>query len=461
MEEIRSRVKNVWMPNSIDRLPDEMLIAIVSRLPMKDAVRTSILAHKWRYFWVFSSVLHFDGFHIFWNSKYSNASLDSQRITFGNLVDSVLQLHTGSTIEGFRIRYQLDSTNSNDIDRWVKFAFTKRVTKLELHLLPFLEYVSDMAYVFPNICDPIERLRIFPTGLSSCESLVALRLSCVNVTGEVLEFFISNCPLLEELCVEDSISTTSLITSCPSMRLRHLKIHNCPFLSALEISSPNLLSHLEIADCPLLRSFEICSRNLLTFTFRGREVSMTLKNVSSLINLWLVADVPEALAHNLVQISRCLSRLENLWVHISTLEVRHPLPKFPNLPRLKKLWLNVKAYGYDSLLCLAPLIDAAPMLREIALKVTWRSNIGFPKEIKDTTEGQKHEYLEVLEIICFTGSVTEVEFAQYVIEHAVSLKKVVIFFNRPLARGEKKAIARKAVRLLESKLSEGVELIAR
>lgn len=90
----------------------------------------------------------------------------------------------------------------------------------------------------------------------------------------------------------------------------------------------------------------------------------------------------------------------------------------------------------------------------------------------------RHHSLEVLQIEGFAGTTTEVELAQYVLENAVSLKKIVIDIRRPfssrqtgpvetlrraMAAGQEAdvimAMAREGVSLLKAKLPAGVELI--
>lgn len=142
------------MQNSIDRLPDELLISIVSRLPVIEAGRTSILAQRWRYFWTFNSVLNFDSSRVLRTLEKLERPLKSERITFMKCVNRVLKLHSSTTIEEFRIVFDLDKRYARVIDRWIKFAFAKRVRRLELNLALSYTGLQHGRYIFPNVLTP-------------------------------------------------------------------------------------------------------------------------------------------------------------------------------------------------------------------------------------------------------------------------------------------------------------------
>ncbi|GKV22705.1 hypothetical protein SLEP1_g32552 [Rubroshorea leprosula] len=48
-----SEVKS--LKKGINELPDEVLLQIISLLPMKEAVRTSVLSTRWRYLYASNS----------------------------------------------------------------------------------------------------------------------------------------------------------------------------------------------------------------------------------------------------------------------------------------------------------------------------------------------------------------------------------------------------------------------
>ncbi|KAK6123391.1 hypothetical protein DH2020_042867 [Rehmannia glutinosa] len=416
----------------IDRLSDDLLISILSRFSMTEAARTSVLARRWRYFWTNNRVLDFDAVRVLSQIEERDTTLHNERIRFVKWVNKVAMLHSYSTIDEFRISFDLDEGFDDHLDRWIQFAFRKRVKKLELNLVKSHHtHTQHKQYSFPNMSH----------GVSSIESLVTLILTNVDVTEEVLIFFVSNCPFLEELCVKGSNCLENLRTSRPAIRLRRL----------------------EIVDCRGFRSLKICSPNLISYTFHGTNIPMVLKNVASLVSLSLGAKFHGELILNMNKISRCLSQLETLTLRVSEFQGRGViLPIYPHLPRLKKLVIDICTIGFEtSLLGFTRLINAAPSLREILLKITCSQPL-FLATIPHY-QGPMHQSLEVLQIEGFAGAKVDLELALYIVEHAVSLKKVVIDFRRPTG-GEQcvemeMEMARKGILLLEAKLPEGAELI--
>ncbi|KAL9170318.1 hypothetical protein ABFS82_04G137500 [Erythranthe guttata] len=428
MEKILSKFTQ---EDSIDRLPDELLISIVSRLPVIEAERTNLLSRRWRYFSMFSSILDFDASRVLFKLDQERTSLKAERRKFVRWVNRVVSLHSGEAIEEFRISFDLDKSDANDI------------------------YAQ---YTFPNMYDSVECSRILPLGISSCESLVKLSLIEVEVTEETLNFFVSNCPLLEELCIIYSSYLKKLTFNFPLIRLRRL----------------------EIASTGACKSVEICAPNLRSFAFYGfYRIPIALKNVSSLISLSFGAMSPVILIDYMNQLSGCLSLLESLTLHTSIFQ-DYVLAKCPDLPKLKKLVLDImRPSGYESLLCFTPLMSVAPSLRELVLKLQWSEN--FMRRTIHTVKAQnRHLGVEVLQIEGFAGGDIDVELAEYVIENAPSLKKIVIDFRRikpnvfrkyenvmakqgeaDIVDSDRMAIAREGAALLKAKLAAGVELIIR
>lgn len=220
---------------------------------MKEAVRTSILSRRWEYTWtMFSGSLDFDYSDVGYELSLirpGHGTIDVARQNFLHRVNRVTEWHQGPAIDGLSIGFDLDMQSSRcNIDRWVNFAMDKRVRRFQLNLTYYFGYTGRPRYTFP----------LHPLGLSNLNSLTSLRLTFVDVIGEVIESFLCNCPLLEELSVVASLRVVNLKISGPSLRLRHLEL--VLNLASLEISASKLVSFkysgLVITD---KHAFKVCS----------------------------------------------------------------------------------------------------------------------------------------------------------------------------------------------------------
>ena len=70
-------------------------------------------------------------------------------------------------------------------------------------------------------------------------SLTSLTLLYVHVTGELLEHFLSNCPLLERLYVSNSVDIVNLKIWGSTLRLKYLHIIHCSQFKSIEVFAPN------------------------------------------------------------------------------------------------------------------------------------------------------------------------------------------------------------------------------
>ena len=184
----------------ISHMPDEILISVISHLSLKEAARTSILARRWRYLWQYSvSDLDFEASQRIHDYliECHNRSINAAMAGYVRWVTRVFQLHKSRSIQHLRVQFFLDTSYADDIDAWLQFALAKGVKWLELDLRTSAGCGHLNCYNFPNILDPIELqcLHLFPSAtpaLLDFTPLVTLKLMFVNISGVVLEYFISN-----------------------------------------------------------------------------------------------------------------------------------------------------------------------------------------------------------------------------------------------------------------------------
>ncbi|CAA0807406.1 Unknown protein, partial [Striga hermonthica] len=118
----------------ISRLPDDILLVILSFLPLKEAGRTSVLSSRWRNLWSYTSHLNFDDYSSMEKIIEDPEFRGVEREKYVKWVDSVLQSHRGSTVKELRICFSLVKSAGKSITKWLEFAFERHIEKLELNL---------------------------------------------------------------------------------------------------------------------------------------------------------------------------------------------------------------------------------------------------------------------------------------------------------------------------------------
>lgn len=437
--------ENYSEEDQISQLPDVILISILSLLGIRDAARTCVLSKRWIYVWKQITCLNFDDIDAL--SKPQKKRRQRVKITSSyNWVNQVLQLHQGPSLDEFKIRSSsLDcSPSSSEIDNWIEFAMWRRVKGLEIDLeAGRRSRFSSPSYAFPD--KPFRS----PFGISCIKSLKHLSLSFVNITGELVEHFLSYCELLEHLSVSCSDQLVNFKVAGSSLRLKFLQISECTSLGLVEIWAPNLVSFIYKG----MLGFCDCIR---------------LRHAPLLVNVSL-AESTRSIIAPFLSVKSCIPQLVTLNLHMN-LSSRGGvwLPEFPEFTCLKDLSMSVIATDRLSLLALTKLIERSPFLHGFTLKLRW---------VRDSCQRnmQKvnkcpHQCLKVVKFSGFVGSIIDTELATYFTENAIALetfiidlKKVVIeestLLSEFVTTQTKLRATRKRALQIGEKLPPGAELI--
>ncbi|KAB2609631.1 F-box/LRR-repeat protein [Pyrus ussuriensis x Pyrus communis] len=317
---------------------------------------------------------------------------DRERRLYVEWVDHVLYQHRGQCIERFRVCFFLQRDFAASTAKWIQFAMEKRVQVLELELWTCLIAFRDDDYTFPHkiLLGPEKQKGLFsnrpslrPCGYSIApfKSLRVVRFKHVGVTGDAVEFLLSNCPVLERLSLSFAKDLGKLRVIGPSIALKYLEIKYCLDLSFIEISGVNIVSLI----------------------YCGPIIDLSFNNV---------------------QLSCRLSHLETLKLDIRG-AVYNQNHVFPALSNLKHLELLVDADYCLSLGRLASFMKAAPDVRSFVLGLGFRTSNKDMAVIEKVSK-QPHHCLKVVEIAGYRGHKCCVKHVRYLVKNAVALEKIVI-----------------------------------
>ncbi|XP_057452370.1 F-box/LRR-repeat protein At4g14103-like [Lotus japonicus] len=279
------------MKDMISNLPDSILHYILSLLPTKDAIQTSILAKRWKYLWTGLCVFDFRKFSVMIDpacAMLHGFSIDANKV---NSLISAAMKHNIEELKLFLpVRPLFNLSNC--------FSASKSLNKLVLHLGCVLDVSSDIH---------------FP-------SLKTLKLSFVTFANEksALQLF-SGCPVLQKLS----------LCNCNWDNIEQINI-KFPTLKTLTISGAcSCRGHL------LNFTVTIDVANLLSFSYKSHvTIELVFVNLASIVDAHI--DVPPS--ESLIKLLSGLGSIKSLRLSNDMLEcfsnAFHLLPMFNNLTHL-------------------------------------------------------------------------------------------------------------------------------
>ncbi|XP_057808461.1 FBD-associated F-box protein At3g52670-like [Salvia miltiorrhiza] len=172
----------------ISALPDDIIIAILSHLSLREAAATSVLAPRWSDLW----------------------------------------RHTPN------LDFKLSAKSA--VTRWLEFVFLRSVERLEWDFQ--CEDASDQIVLGEvlresGICWGCRNLTIFT-------SLKSLCLKHLRVSGEDIKLFLRELPSLELLSICYANLTSHVEVCGATLALKHLEILHCKGGADISVSAPNL-----------------------------------------------------------------------------------------------------------------------------------------------------------------------------------------------------------------------------
>ncbi|KAK1375083.1 F-box/FBD/LRR-repeat protein [Heracleum sosnowskyi] len=197
-------------------LPDSIIDSILTKLPIRDAVRTNILSTNWRYKWATMTELVFEKY----TAYNSDIKLAEQEVS--NFIMRFLFLHHGP-IYKFKLTATC-SMDSTDMDQWLLFLSRKDIKELVLELYGYFRKIPSCIFYCQRLT--ILKLQGFdvkpPLRFHGFPCLKYLNICNGSSTVEDIENLISGCPLLEKFIFLNVGDPLGLVIHAPN--LKHLSL---------------------------------------------------------------------------------------------------------------------------------------------------------------------------------------------------------------------------------------------
>ncbi|KAK1391843.1 hypothetical protein POM88_010899 [Heracleum sosnowskyi] len=420
-------------------LPEAVFSNIVSWLPVKEAVRTSILTKRWKHAWKYVTRLDLDPESIsksnvklvrrdsqngkkFTPTRRSRADLERCTRSYTSIIRSIQDEVTYCQIVHFP-----NDINCGDLEKWVEELFMKKKVKaLSLKCYekptPDREYFVKPLVLRPGIFSPLEFLeltcyRLFNTSpFQSCEKLRILKLSSLVLDTKSITEIFSLCKSLEELSMVD-----------------------CYGFSELKISSRNI-KFLELR-CLDIDNINISAEALTTLTVD----KISCKWSSVVIDAPRVTEVQaysnvEGVCQELREMYLCQEKLlERCTGFLSCHERSHPLysPQMGYVSvfrNLQSLSTSLDLNDIRHAILLSYVFRVCFQLKKLDINVEVRDpckvgNLYYPEHLfweKKESFDCISNCLRAVSIQNFRGKVLEMEFVRYVITRAQSMHQVTV-----------------------------------
>ncbi|KAL4584653.1 hypothetical protein LXL04_009259 [Taraxacum kok-saghyz] len=406
----------------ISKLPDHILLLILSRLPFtEDVIRTTTLSTRWTHLWTSIPSLDID------HSRGHNPPKTFKNNKFKKFVHSVLA-NKSIDLESFRLCCS-NHYNMSTIRQWINAAITRNVKLLELKFCPKNE-CKDIA--LPNsliTCDSPEilRLHLFTSrlsmpGLIGFPSLRVLQLTNAELYhNDPLQDFLINCPLLEDLSLINCLleELVFLVINCP--KLKNLGIENRNKADYLKFEPVGLCGAI-LLFCPELVSLEFAGHIALHFSFLSANSlkKAVIRSEDTLLEEFSYDPKGDTIRELYSEVKD----VESLSISHHFVEALH-LPV--SFPKLKTLELTIDALIVDSIIeflkCLPDLESLHLVIQQRFCNSTYGSLDQEDRRRILTCRLKRVEFSE------FDGGYTKLAVAAFLLAHGHALEEMVFSWS--------------------------------
>ncbi|KAF9587313.1 hypothetical protein IFM89_001037 [Coptis chinensis] len=409
----------------ISCLPDNILHHILSFLPTKYAVGSSVLSTKWKYLWTSVPKLELSD-SLLYSTKIKSGD-PMVKASFMNFVDRVLLLHEASSIH----KFSLECAEAYDVTRfnaWISAVLKRNVQELIL-----------------SVCmDPF----VFPLCRFNCQSLTTLK---IDVGSACFWTPTSMCfPKLKVLNLKDVIfcgdlSIQQAFFSFPVLEEFHAYSIEWEKFNTVNISAPTLKKLIldvfddsyTVEDCEI----NIYTENLIYFELASQLAYWyNLHNLSSLVE----ARIGCKFGHNYHRISKFFGKICNVKVlHLSI----HTITDFfeldtigdylPEFASLTDLRVFVDCDDYENNFdfgCLISILHKMPNINSFIFEAPVSCVLIEHGPTLEIVPQCVQSHLKSVELRFYTGSDLELCLVKFLLKNAMALEKITVMASWNLSR---------------------------
>ncbi|KAL5711450.1 hypothetical protein ACHQM5_021905 [Ranunculus cassubicifolius] len=400
----------------ISGLPDSLLHYILSFLPTKYAVRSSVLSTKWRHLW--TSIHNFDFVEgTFWSEDHSKDK-------FSDFVDRVLHATDVSNIHKFVL--EIWNSNVANLNEWMSNIVRRKVQEINITYVGYHPR-SIPSCRWPSGCESLRILKLseLPCDIANLPSicfpslkvlhLVTIRFVRHLQSTTETDFSLS-CPVLEDC----------MLYSCSWYRIKTVNI-NAPKLLKLKIFDEEVIAS---EDCEI----KIHAESLISLEFRNKFVyDYSLHGLSSLIDVVIGFNLPIKDVHRVVSLFRWISNVRALSFSsdcIETLSLPAVLPHLQSLSCLTHLrvmrgWMKLIFRVFINILCNMPNIESLSFPNGLGRTFTFQGQ----GRIIGTTPRWFLSNLKIIEIKNFDWTQNQLWFVKFFLKSITSMDTLAVKIN--------------------------------
>lgn len=403
----------------LEDLPEDVLCSILSKLPAKEAVRSSILSREWRSTWTACPRLSFNGKH-----DVGKHGGEQHAQVFIDHVNAVLQKHRDRVIDQLEIKFIFQTKLAYHLNNWIRFAISSQTKNLAFDLAPssnFLKHGDH--YRFP--------FQLFDK--ESVSSLQCLQISFVSFKPPPAQFI--GFPNLRKLDLHLLTTTRQDLDTilCSCENLEWLSIVRCQLKDELKFGRPlSQLKYFRVKYCDITK-IDFNAAKLSTFMYRGECIPIALSHSLKLENAEVIFH-GSTFQHGMAALLSGLPGVQNLTLEFvfQRLETKWVLDNHRVFSQLRhvQIVLSMCEEDEDKIPYLVSLLRVAPFIQNLEVHLDGTYTLWFakggPSRFDIPACEYKYRNLKNVRLTGFRAAKGQIEFLLHVVENAPSIDTLTV-----------------------------------